>query len=120
MNYELEGGTLDVTPKSSITYEDSDYVLPTPTREGYTFLGWTEEGETEPQLTKTVKRGNLKNRTFTAHWIKDEEAKDVEVEVVTPETGKRDWTYAEFMAILAGLIGLLTKFTRTREAEDDE
>ncbi len=64
--------TLDVSggdPLDPITYTvETPVILPTPTSTGYTFLGWTGEGETTPQLTVVLPQGSIGNRTYTANW----------------------------------------------------
>ena len=42
--------------------------LPTPTREGYAFLGWTVNSDMAPQLTVVLPQGSIGNRTYTANW----------------------------------------------------
>jgi uncharacterized repeat protein (TIGR02543 family) len=64
---ELNGGTLD---KTTIEYNDEteNFDLPTPTKEGYTFLGWTGPETTVPLTPMTIKQGSTGNKTFTANW----------------------------------------------------
>ena len=64
---ELNGGTLD---KTTIEYtaETEDFDLPTPTKEGYDFLGWTGSETTVPLTPMTIKQGSIGNRTYTANW----------------------------------------------------
>lgn len=64
--------TLDVSggdPLDPITYTvETPVILPTPTSTGYTFLGWTGEGETTPQLTVVLPKGTTGDRTYTGCW----------------------------------------------------
>ena len=50
------------------TVESEAFQLPTPARTGYTFLGWTGEGITEPQKTIEIPQGSTGDRTYTANW----------------------------------------------------
>ena len=64
--------TLDVSggdPLDPITYTvETPVILPTPTSTGYTFLGWTGEGETTPQPTLVLPKGTTGDKTYTANW----------------------------------------------------
>lgn len=42
--------------------------LPTPTRDGYSFLGWTGEDIDTPQTTVTIPEGTRGEKTYTANW----------------------------------------------------
>ena len=50
------------------TVESEAFLLPTPVRTGYIFLGWTGEGITEPQKTMEIPQGSTGDRTYTANW----------------------------------------------------
>ena len=50
------------------TVESEAFLLPTPVRTGYNFLGWTGEGITEPQKTIEIPQGSTGDRTYTANW----------------------------------------------------
>ena len=67
INLELNGGTLD---KTTIEYtaETESFDLPTPTKDGYTFLGWTGSETTVPLTPMTIKQGTTGDKTFTANW----------------------------------------------------
>ena len=64
--------TLDVSggdPLDPITYTvETPVILPTPTSTGYTFLGWTGEGETTPQPTVVLPKGTTGDKAYTANW----------------------------------------------------
>ena len=64
ITYELDGGILDGTQKTSYTVEDADYTLPTPTKDGFDFLGWYEDG-TEVTVLDTA---DVEDKTYTAKW----------------------------------------------------
>ena len=63
----LDGGNASWT---STTYNISsnDITLPTPTRSGYTFKGWTGSNGGTPQINVTISKGSTGNRSYTANW----------------------------------------------------
>lgn len=50
------------------TMTDEDFELPTPTRNGYEFVGWTGEGITTPQTSVKIPKGSTGNKAYTANW----------------------------------------------------
>ena len=66
----LEGGKLPETEKypKEYTIETADFTLPTPTKEGYEFAGWTGEGVTTPNKNVTIKKGSSGNKVYGASW----------------------------------------------------
>ena len=58
----------DIQTSFFYTVENPDYTLPTPTRPGYVFLGWTVDGGTERYTTVTIPHGSSGDHTFTAVW----------------------------------------------------
>ena len=69
ITYDLAGGALPDNAVSGYTVESESFVLPTPERAGYTFLGWTYEGVTEPQTAVEISKGSLGDRAYTANWL---------------------------------------------------
>ncbi len=67
LKYNLDGGSLS-GQKESYTVEDEAFTLPTPTKEGYEFLGWSGTDLEEVTKTVTIKKGSLGNREYTATW----------------------------------------------------
>ncbi|MEI3425025.1 MAG: InlB B-repeat-containing protein [Christensenellales bacterium] len=63
---DLNGGSGQ--EKVVYTMTDEDFELPTPTRNGYEFVGWTGEGITTPQTSVKIPKGSTGNRTYTANW----------------------------------------------------
>ena len=63
---DLNGGSGQ--EKVVYTITDEDFELPTPTRNGYEFVGWTGEGITTPQTEVIIPTGSTGNRTYTANW----------------------------------------------------
>ena len=74
-NWELTGYyiTMDLNGGSGkekviYTITDEDFELPTPTRNGYEFVGWTGEGITTPQTSVKIPKGSTGNKAYTANW----------------------------------------------------
>ncbi|MBR4866780.1 MAG: InlB B-repeat-containing protein, partial [Clostridia bacterium] len=65
ITYNLNGGRADGA-KDSYNVKES-FTLPTPVKDGYTFIGWTGTDLTEPTLNVTVS-GGIGDRTYTANW----------------------------------------------------
>ena len=63
---DLNGGSGQ--EKVVYTMTDEDFELPTPTRNGYEFVGWTGGGITTPQTEVIIPTGSTGNRTYTANW----------------------------------------------------
>lgn len=67
ISYNLDGGSMSEQP-TSYNVESSTFTLPTPTKTGYTFTGWTGSNGTAPQMTVTVNKGTRGNLNYTANW----------------------------------------------------
>ena len=68
VSYTLNGGTGAQSNPKKYTIESDAFTLAAPVRTGYTFTGWTWEGQTEPQLSVTVPTGSHGSKTFVANW----------------------------------------------------
>lgn len=66
ISYTLNNGSIK-GQKTSYTVVDS-FTLPTPTRNGYIFTGWTGSNGKTKQKTVTVSKGTRGNLTYTANW----------------------------------------------------
>ena len=65
ISYNLNGGTISGEPTS---YNINDtYTLPTPSKKGYTFTGWSGTGINGTSKNVTVS-GDIGNKTYTANW----------------------------------------------------
>jgi len=69
ITYNLDGGT-EPTPANptSYTVETETFSLAEPTKEGYTFEGWTGTGLSTPAKNVTIPKGKTGNLEFTANW----------------------------------------------------
>ena len=63
ITYELNGGTISESYATTYTIEDS-ITLPTPTRDGYDFIGWDENAT----IFAEIPTGSTGNRQFKAEW----------------------------------------------------
>ena len=64
VTFNANGGTVSPTTKS-VTYDSTYGDLPTPTRTGYSFTGWTLNGAT---ITSTTQVKTASNHTLVAQW----------------------------------------------------
>ena len=64
VTFEANGGTVSPTTKS-VTYDSTYGDLPTPTRTGYSFTGWTLNGT---KITSTTQVKTASNHTLVAQW----------------------------------------------------
>ena len=106
---DLDGGSGQ--EKVVYTITDEDFELPTPTRNGYEFVGWTGERITTPQTSVEIPKGSTGNRTYTANWqeqlveptlvppptirvyCRDVDSKELlHIAVYTPSVGSEDFT----------------------------
>ncbi len=67
ITYDLDGGTVSDNP-SSYTVESDNITLNNPTKEGYTFTGWSGTDLTENHTNVIITKGSTENRTYTANW----------------------------------------------------
>ena len=63
---DLNGGSGQ--EKMVYTMTDEEFELPTPTRNGYEFVGWTGERITTPQTSVKISKGSTGNKAYTANW----------------------------------------------------
>ncbi len=63
---DLNGGSGETTLLYTVI--DDEFALPTPTRNGYEFVGWTGEGITTPQTSVIIPKGSTGNKAYTANW----------------------------------------------------
>lgn len=70
ISYTLNGGNLTGQNKN-YTVESNNFTLPTPTKAGYDFVGWTGTGLSGATKTVTVSKGSTGNRSYTANWVDD-------------------------------------------------
>ena len=69
INYDLDGGELSETNPSQFNVESDDIHIVEPTRQGYTFAGWTGTNLESPTKSLTIEKGSIGDREYTANWI---------------------------------------------------
>ncbi len=69
VTFNANGGTTPTASKT-VTYDSTYGELPTPTYEGYEFLGWFTAQEGGNQILSTTKVALSSNQTLFAHWKK--------------------------------------------------
>ena len=69
ITYELSGGTISESAPETYTTKKGDVVIVNPSKEGYTFLGWTTDSITTPTKDLVIKKGeNMGNLNLKANW----------------------------------------------------
>ena len=70
ITYNLDGGTIknEYRKYSAITLSYGGYILKKPTKEGYTFVGWTGSNGNTPEINVTIEEGTTGDLTYTANW----------------------------------------------------
>lgn len=67
INYTLNGGSIS-GQKTSYNIETASFSLPTPTKTGYTFAGWTGSNGSTAQTSVSITKGSTGNKSYTANW----------------------------------------------------
>lgn len=70
ITYDLDSGALAEGEENPTTYtvETETFTLKNPTRENYTFTGWTGTGLSEKTEQVTVAKGSTGDRAYKANW----------------------------------------------------
>ena len=68
ITYNLNGGSVNGINPTTYTIESSSIQLINPTRNGYTFAGWTGSNGTTPQTSVIIAKGSTGNKLYTANW----------------------------------------------------
>ena len=66
VSYNLNGGSIS-GQKTNYNVEES-FTLPTPTKTGHTFAGWTGSNGNTKQKSVTIPKGTVGNLSYTANW----------------------------------------------------
>ncbi len=70
ITYHKDGGSVPSDARTTYTIESSSYDLPTPSRDGYEFLGWYSNSEKTNSVSK-IEKGTTGNLNFYAKWEKE-------------------------------------------------
>ena len=68
ITYNLDGGTNNPNNPTTHTVESNEITLGDPTRDGYTFIGWTGSNGDNPSTNVVIGAGNTDNLSYTANW----------------------------------------------------
>ena len=74
ISYNLNGGSLPSgkANPNKYTIESNDITLNNPSKDGYTFKGWSGTGLTgDTNTAVTIATGSTGDKEYTAHWTKD-------------------------------------------------
>ncbi|MBR3660677.1 MAG: InlB B-repeat-containing protein [Bacilli bacterium] len=66
--YDLNGGSVASANPTYYTSESGSITLNNPTKEGYTFVGWTGSNGNVPQTTVTIPSGSIEGKHYIANW----------------------------------------------------
>ena len=97
--YNLNSGSIS-GQKTSYTVEDNAFTLPTPTKTGYTFTGWSGTELTgSTNKTVTVAKGSTGDRTYTANWQINKYTVDVNTVIngTTYSNGNSGFTFDVYL-----------------------
>ena len=101
INYDYDGGSVSEDNPETYTVKD-EITLHNPSKEGYTFLGWTGTDVTEPTIEVTIPRGTtgdlwckavFTDQRYTVTFEYNENTYNgiVEVVIFNRETGEREY-----------------------------
>lgn len=65
INYDLDGGKLDNQP---LEYTVEGLAIDNPSKTGYSFLGWTNDDITNPQVDFVIEKGTIGDINLIANW----------------------------------------------------
>lgn len=79
ITYDLAGGSVAMENPTTYTIESDAITLNNPTKDGYTFAGWTGTGLDDATETVTIAQGLTGDRSYTATWKKNLSHTDITV-----------------------------------------
>ena len=85
ITYNLDGGSVTQVNPTTYTVETETFTLNNPTKEGYTFTGWTGTEVDTQSTTVTVNKGSVGDREYTAHYTINKWTVTYKYEGTTPE-----------------------------------
>lgn len=68
IGYTLNSGSVAEANPTSYTIETATFTLNNPTRDHYTFAGWTGSNGNTPQTNVSIVEGSTGNKNYTANW----------------------------------------------------
>ena len=96
ITYDLDSGALAEGEENPTTYtvETETFTLHNPTRENYTFTGWTGTGLSGETEQVTVTKGSTGNRAYKANWELTTFA-DAIIVTIKGDTGSKEYNGSE-------------------------
>ena len=93
ISYNLNGGTIS-GQKTTYNVEES-FTLPTPSKTGHNFSGWTGSNGTTKQKTLTIPKGTTGNLNYTANWDTNSYLVDInpKIDGITYNSGLSGYTF---------------------------
>lgn len=67
IEYDLNNGTVP-SNKTTYTVETDSFTIENPSRDGYTFIGWSGTDIADKSTVVTIEKGSIGNKSFTANW----------------------------------------------------
>ena len=64
--FDYAGGS--ALNEESYSIESNTFTLNNPTKDGYTFAGWTGSNGNTPQMTVQIAKGSTGDKNYVAHW----------------------------------------------------
>ena len=71
ISYHLYDGTNDITNPSSYTVKTPTITLQVPTKDGYTFGGWYDNGDLSGDVVTVIPKGTTGDKALYAKWATD-------------------------------------------------
>lgn len=71
ITYDLAGGSVATENPTTYNYKTDAFTLTNPTRDGYTFAGWTGTGLDAASTSVTIAKGSTGNCEYTATWTEN-------------------------------------------------
>ena len=68
ITYNLDGGSVSGTNKTTYNIETNTFTLINPTKNGYTFIGWTSSEIRYPVKDITISKGSVGDKSYTANY----------------------------------------------------
>lgn len=72
VTYDLSGGILQQDNPATYNMLTDDILLNNPIKVGYTFVGWSEADNNDPQVDRVIKRWSFGNKSYIANWKANE------------------------------------------------
>lgn len=68
ITYNLNGGINNINNPLSFNIETNDFIIQSPTKSGYSFIGWSFENDNNKVIEPQIHKGTIGNLLLTANW----------------------------------------------------